>query len=101
MKFRKKPVVVEAWCWTGETTPTDAPAWLTAAIQSKRLHFLPYSKPPAAVLALCDGPYGYATVRSRASPGDWIVKGVEGGLYVCDPHTFAEVYEPVTESATP
>ena len=33
-----------------------------------------------------------------ASPGDWIIKGIEGELYPCKPDIFAATYEPVVES---
>lgn len=30
-----------------------------------------------------------------ANPGDWIIKGVQGELYLCKPDFFAATYEPV------
>ena len=30
-----------------------------------------------------------------ASPGDWIIRGVQGEFYPCKPDIFAETYEPV------
>lgn len=30
----------------------------------------------------------------RASPGDWIIRGVAGELYPCKPDIFAATYEP-------
>jgi hypothetical protein len=31
----------------------------------------------------------------RASPGDWIIRGVAGELYPCKPGIFAQTYEAV------
>ncbi len=30
----------------------------------------------------------------KASPGDWIIKGVKGEFYPCKPDIFAATYEP-------
>lgn len=78
--FRKKPVVIEA----------------------RRL--LVGSSNLVAGLALwCDGSYNYLEdsilIRTLegsmiASPGDWIIKGIEGEFYPCKPHIFAATYEP-------
>jgi hypothetical protein len=35
----------------------------------------------------------------RASPGDWIIKGVKGEFYPCKPDIFEETYEAVEEDA--
>ena len=33
MKYRKKPVVIEAFKWTGEPDQTEDPEWIIAAIK--------------------------------------------------------------------
>jgi len=48
---------------------------------------------------------GYVDIRTlegvmRADPGDWIIRGVRGELYVCKPDIFAETYEPVANDGT-
>jgi len=30
----------------------------------------------------------------HASPGDWIIRGIQGELYPCKPDIFAATYEP-------
>lgn len=35
--------------------------------------------------------------RMRASPGDWIITGVNGEQYPCKPDIFEKSYEPVTD----
>lgn len=34
-----------------------------------------------------------------ASPGDWIIRGVKGEFYPCKPDIFEATYEPVEEQA--
>jgi len=61
MKFRKKPVVIEA-------VQTDAP--LDIETLEGVMH---------------------------ASPGDWIITGINGEKYPCKPDIFEKTYEPVSE----
>jgi hypothetical protein len=35
--------------------------------------------------------------RMSVSPGDWIIRGVNGGFYLCKPDIFEKTYEPVAE----
>jgi hypothetical protein len=96
MKFRKKPVVIEAVQWDGhETTllkevfelcpPDDLPhAPDDPHIQTG------YGYTPA------DGKLYIPTLEGTmcASPGDWIIKGIKGEIYPCKPDIFAATYEP-------
>ena len=81
MKFRKKPVEVEAVQWTGQNT-------------SQMKHFMMPSE-----LQL-DHWNGNGRIRIRtlegvmwASPNDWIIRGVKGELYPCKPDIFEATYE--------
>jgi hypothetical protein len=82
MKFRKKPVVIEAVQWTGENA-------------SEIAHFI------TARRDFCLADYGATVVISTlegemsATPGDWIIKGVKGEFYPCKPDIFEATYEPV------
>jgi len=84
-KFRKKPVVIEAWPFWKDGDYNDvAPVEFVAAIR--------YDTE--------DRPY----VRTREGPlavsnGDWIIRGVKGEFYPCKPDIFAEIYEPATDPA--
>lgn len=80
-KFRKKPVVIEAVQWD-VSTPTFEE--ITKMIGSK---WLP-------------GPMGSQTFyietlegNMKVSPGDWIIKGVNGEFYPCKPDIFEKTYE--------
>lgn len=78
-KFRKKPVVIEAFQWTGNERPHDWPAWATK-------------------VALLDGHDMVVETlegRMKASLGDWIICGVKGEQYPCKPDVFFATYEPV------
>ena len=88
MKYRKKPVVIEAIKWTGDN--------LKEIIQFTGLH-------PSA---LCWTWEEYEDVVKRnglkiftiegshmATVGDMIIKGVHGEFYPCKPEIFAKTYE--------
>ena len=79
-RFRKRPVVIEAMQLTWESAPE--------------------------VLAFCDGKAGYdptgkmdhLIIRTlegtmRADWDDWVICGVKGEFYPCDPDIFAATYE--------
>ena len=80
MKFRKKPVVIEAVQWTGERTPE-----LIALVKAGAIEYVPSGK--LCILTL-EG-------EMTADRGDWIIKGVKGELYPCKPDIFAATYEAV------
>ncbi len=85
-KFRKKPVVIEAW----QVTPDDGqtrqlpPMWLVTAITT------------GAAIALPGGGIDIKTLEGtmRGDVGDWIIQGVKNELYPCKPDIFAATYEP-------
>jgi len=89
-RYRKRPVVIDAWQFNGEDRP-DWPWWVK-------------THPDTASLYPVDGPVGSLPCEAisittlegemRANRGDWIIKGVSGELYPCKPHIFAEIYEP-------
>lgn len=83
-KFRKKPVVVEAWRWDGSATSSERPLWLdnTNVIADHN-----------------EGTLQIETLEGvmTAAAGDWIIRGVKGELYPCKPDIFAATYEPVEE----
>lgn len=89
MKYRKKPVVIEAW-----HTPTgkeqDGWAALPKFLMSyfgDTLFKLPRNK------WLIKTPEGDMT----ADAGDYIIKGIKGEIYPCKPDIFEATYELVDE----
>jgi hypothetical protein len=89
-QFRTNGKVIEAVHWTGETLEGGAPDWVRAAID-----VAPPGQ-PGNIFRFKDRlqvqtPYG----EVWASPGDWILRGENGGLYVAGEHTFRYFCEPV------
>lgn len=92
MKFRKKPVVIDAIQWNGVNI-RQVGEFING------LHSLENWKNCISpigdwqIKTLEDGPNGEA--RHVASVGDWIIKGVKGEFYPCKPDIFEATYEPV------
>ena len=81
-KFRKKPIVIEAFKWTGGPDQVEDPTWIVAAI--------------AAGIVWFDGKrLGIHTLEGdmKANPGDWIIQGVKGEIYPCKPDVFEATYD--------
>ena len=93
MKFRKKPVVIEAVAYH-EKNGHFIERWSERnAVESPVLEPTP------------ENPSGmYLQIRTLegtmiATPGDWIIKGVAGEFYPCKPDIFEATYEPVDGEA--
>lgn len=86
MKFRKKPVIIEAVQVTDEWFDGDHPN--PPHPDDDRLHYSPTNR---VVLVL--------TLEGRmvAHVGDWIITGIKGELYPCKPDIFEATYEPVPD----
>lgn len=85
MKFRKKPVEIEAM-QTTEDTAHDVLAWIRSGGGKGNL--------------LVRGGLDIRTLEGvmRADPGDWIIRGLQGEFYPCKPDIFAATYEPAEEA---
>ena len=83
--YRKRPVVVEARQFTG-TPDNDLAAWCGGSFF---FFSAPFGQKHAPVIEI-DTLEGTMT----ASPGDWIVKGVQGEFYPVKDSIFRETYEP-------
>jgi hypothetical protein len=92
MKFRKKPVVIEAEQFLpGKHVDGVVEVYIadlnhTVICQSGQ--FVP--KTPYSI------GYGIETLEGwhTVSPGDWIITGIKGERYPCKPDIFAATYEP-------
>lgn len=88
-KFRKKPVVIEAFIWTGGPDQTEDPEWICDAMRKGDVRFENCGTPEVALLIdTLEGTH-------RADVGDYIIQGVKGELYPCKPDIFKMTYEPV------
>lgn len=76
--YRKKPVTVEAVQWTGENH-----AEMCEFIDPEVFEIIPRV---GLVIHTLEGDH-------HASPGDYIIKGVNGEFYPCKPDIFAKTYE--------
>ncbi|MEJ7745261.1 MAG: hypothetical protein WKF61_00600 [Luteimonas sp.] len=85
MKFRKKPVVIEAFHNSGSISLADFPAW---AIEAVKNHSLKLHDGGIFSIITLEG-------AMTASPNDWIIQGVSGEIYPCKPDIFAATYEAV------
>jgi hypothetical protein len=93
MKFRKKPVVIEAVQFTYDERGMIAIKDFcgnSLGNVSKARH--PNAKAEAEIGTLEDGVH--LTVKHIATDGDWIIKGVQGEFYACKPDIFEATYEP-------
>jgi hypothetical protein len=88
MKFRKKPVVIEAVQWDGANIDVILDFCLTKA--SVRRAPEGQDTPARDTIAI-DTLEGTMT----AQRGDWIIKGVKGEFYPCKPDIFETSYEKV------
>lgn len=87
-KFRKKPVVIEAFKfdrpWSQDLT---VPAWAVKAAAEGIIDF-DSEQYGAILIKTLEG-----TMRATAS--DWIIRGVNGEIYPCKPDIFEKTYESV------
>ena len=89
-RYRKKPVVIEAFRWTGGPDQVEDPEWIVEAIVRGDVHFVagPIGVPGSQlIIRTLEG-------DMCANPGDFIIRGVKGELYPCKPDIFAATYEP-------
>lgn len=77
LKFKKKPVVIDATQFTGDNAE-EILAWVGDLAR------LTYDK--ELVIHTLEGPM-------FAPTGWWIIKGVKGEFYPCDPEVFSMSYE--------
>lgn len=98
MRFRKKPVEIEAIQWTGDNIHdvlefcNSDERWKTGII-SQNFGGPTIGHVPA--MMMLDIPTLEGTMT--ASRGDWIIRGVRGELYPCKPDIFKETYDEVVE----
>jgi hypothetical protein len=84
MKFRKKPVVIDAVVWTGDN-------------KKEIEDFCP--KADFSMMSTIDCSPWLLRIETlegthRAEHGDYIIRGVKGEYYPCKPDIFEMTYEP-------
>jgi len=96
LKFRKKPVVIEARKWSGtRNSANELCDWINGGIKEGEMEIATYCG------RLEDGGYDFliSTLEGElsVSPGDWVIKGIKGEFYPCKPDIFDATYEAVEE----
>lgn len=89
MRFRKKPVEIEAVrvadaLHAASNSWADLPTWLVDAYERGEVLFLPH----CVEIKTLEG-----TMTGQRA--DWIIQGVQSELYPCKPDIFDATYEPV------
>ena len=96
MKFRKKPVVIEAFQMTQERSKDnrDWPEWMNKAWQLDRETVGSLYRTHAI---LDDGTLSIGTLEGPllVSFGDWIICSIKGEIYCCRDDIFKLTYEEV------
>lgn len=93
MKFRKKPVVIEAFNYDGDLISSDGsfyvPLWAEEAYRKGEFVYRECGESPAELfIQTLEG-------EMHVAVGDWIIKGIKGEIYPCKPDIFEATYEPV------
>lgn len=88
MKYRTKPVEVEAWK-VGSRSPY--PDWLKNALATNTVMQLLGRKSITYLISTLEG-------EMTAEAGDWIIQGVKGELYPCKDDIFKATYDKVSEA---
>lgn len=84
MKFRKKPVVIEAVCWDGTQDARDNLfKWGGFTLSD----YNGFGELEIDTLEGC----------MKANIGDWVIRGVKGELYPCKSDIFEATYEMVED----
>ena len=88
MKFRKKPIVIDAFKWTGDVHQVKDPDWIVEAIEIGAVTFSDTGSPNVKLLIVTlEG-------TMAADCGDYVIRGIKGEIYPCKPDIFEASYEP-------
>lgn len=101
MKYRKRPVEIEAMQLVGDNADMFAVyQWVEEHTQGSFAHDT--IAVPASGVSI-DPATGFMLIATlegvmQAKPGDWIIRGVQGEFYPCKPDVFTATYEPVEQA---
>lgn len=120
MKFRKKPVVVEATQWwengdhpgdgVGEPRTDPMTGETYEGIEGVVVRFFRRPEPEYAGQIVHEGcgrtwhDHGWIDTLEgghTVCPGDWIITGVQGENYPCKPDIFDATYDPILDDDEP
>ena len=87
--YRQKPIIVKAWQWNGENYNKDFPFWIKEQIIKGKLQ-ITFEYRGQTYITIDKG-----IGSLRVNVGDYIVMGVNGGIYPCKKNTFLQTHERV------
>lgn len=88
MKYRKKPVVIEAFLWTADENQEEDPIWLSDALKNRNIIIRTEDHKLKMFINTLEG-------TMEANVGDYIIQGVQGEIYACKPDIFNQTYDKV------
>ena len=86
MKYRKKPVVIEAVRFINGRVDAK-PSWIMKAFDERYLRVRANRE---LIVRTLEG-------NMVVADGDYIIRGVQGEIYPCKPDIFEQTYEEVTD----
>ncbi len=91
-RYRKKPVVIEAWQLAEAATTKEARPLANWCKGILRYTYRDSAQVPHVIITTLEG-------EMTADPGDWIIRGVKGEFYPIKPDIFEQTYEPAGGTA--
>jgi hypothetical protein len=90
MKYRKKPVVIDAFR-LGFGNLGDLQTWVESFGDAFKDHFNMIDQGPHGASLSVNTLEG---TSYNTAPGEWIIRGVNGEYYPCKPDVFEKTYDP-------
>lgn len=96
VKYKKKPVIIEAFQYDGDLKGKNGyyvPKWAVDAVENGIMYFdsLTPNEPPCELfIKTLEGTY-------HTSIGDYVIQGVNGEIYPCKPDIFKKTYDEAGE----
>lgn len=90
MKYRKKPVTIEAVQWIPNERGSRLGGWPKSKAWAPAKKWLVSSVDLSLYIPTLEG-------EMKCKPGDYVIKGVRGEFYSCREDIFNETYEKVEE----
>lgn len=91
MKYRKKPVIIEAVQFDGTAScARTILEWGGPKCGMEHVYTSVQTCPNLIMIETLEG-------KMRAMPNDWIIRGINGEFYPCKPDIFQKTYEPVED----
>lgn len=89
-QYRRLPVIVDAFQWTGGPDQTEDPQWMVDAMKAGEIEIdTSMGSQPRLVVQMGMG------YRGSHASGVWVVRDAIGKIRTLSPSEFANTYEPV------